>query len=61
VVDDQTYTSPSTAGHVIRDGKKTDGWKFWHVLSADGTSRETLHAVRQRYIDQRGRGNPVGG
>ena len=47
-VEGQRFTSPSSAGSFVRDGKATNGWAFWAV-ERDG-SKVPLATVRARYL-----------
>ena len=46
--DGVTYTSPSSAGSAVRNGKATNGWRFWAV-ERDGSS-VPLATVRARHL-----------
>jgi hypothetical protein len=43
------YTTPSGAGCAVRDGKATNGWTFWSVLSKGGV---LLDDLRSQYLGE---------
>jgi hypothetical protein len=50
-----TYKTPSAAGAAVKNGKATNGWDFWAVVTPTGQVR--LSALRARYLETRADGS----